>query len=101
MDIFNRLRASLKAAGLIREVFTFVDASQLVSKLSTWDERDRAIAKGLETFNNETAFKIAAARQARFGSKGKDKYWYGYQRACISGHAIWPNQQGGGHACQC
>ena len=35
MDIFNQLRASLKAAGLIREVFTFVDASQLVSKLST------------------------------------------------------------------
>ena len=79
MDIFNRLRASLKAAGLIREVFTFVDASQLVSKLSTWDECDRAIAKGLETFNNETAPKIAAARQAHFGSKGKDKYWYGYK----------------------
>lgn len=79
MDIFNCLRASLKAAGLIREVFTFVDASQLVSKLSTWDERDRAIAKGLETFNNDTAPKIAADRQARFGSKGKDKYWYGYK----------------------
>jgi hypothetical protein len=50
MDIFNRLRAGLKASGLIREVFTFVDASQLVSKLSTWDaiwdNRDQAIAKG-------------------------------------------------------
>ena len=79
MDIFNRLRASLKAADLIREVFTFVGASQLVSKLSTWDERDRTIAKGLETFNNGTAPKIAAARQAHFGSKGKDKYWYGYK----------------------
>ena len=32
MEIFNRLRASLKAAGLIREMFTFVDASALVSK---------------------------------------------------------------------
>ena len=51
MDIFNRQRVSLKAAGLIREVFTFVDASKLVSKLSTWDDRDRAIAKGLEKFN--------------------------------------------------
>ena len=51
----------------------------MVSKLSTWDERDRAIVKGLETFNNETAPKIAADRQARFGSKGKDKYWYGYK----------------------
>lgn len=79
MDIFNRLRASLKAAGLIREVFTFVDASQLVSKLSTWDDRDRAIAKGLEKFNNDTAPKVAADKQARFGAKGKDKFWYGYK----------------------
>jgi len=79
MDIFNRLRAGLKAAGLIREVFTFVDASQLVSKLSTWDDRDRAIAKGLEKFNNDTAPKVATDKQARFGAKGKDKFWYGYK----------------------
>ena len=37
MEIFNRLRANLKAAGPIREAFTFVDASQLVSKLSNWE----------------------------------------------------------------
>jgi IS5 family transposase len=79
MDIFNHLRVSLKAAGLIREVFTFVDASQLVSKLSTWDDRDKAIAKGLEKFSNETASKVAADKQARFGAKGKDKFWYGYK----------------------
>ena len=79
MDIFNRLRDGLKASGLIREVFTFVDASQLVSKLSTWDDRDRAIAKGLETFNNKTARKVAADPQARFGAKGKNKIWYGYK----------------------
>ena len=79
MEIFNRLRASLKAAGLIREMFTFVDASALVSKLSTWDDRDKAIAKGLEKFNNETASKVAADKQARFGAKGKNKFWYGYK----------------------
>lgn len=79
MDIFNHLRVSLKAAGLIREVFTFVDASQLVSKLSIWDDRDRAISKGLERFNNETAAKVAADKQARFGAKGKGKFWYGYK----------------------
>jgi transposase len=79
MDIFNRLRDGLKASGLIREVFTFVDASQLVSKLSTWDDRDQAIAKGLETFNNKTARKVAADPQARFGAKGKNKIWYGYK----------------------
>ena len=79
MDLFNRLRASLKEAGLIREIFTFVDASQLVSKLSTWDDRDKAIARGLEKFNNETTPKVAADKQAGFGSKGKDKFWYGYK----------------------
>lgn len=79
MDVFNHLRASLKAAGLIREVFTFVDASQLVSKLSTWTDRDRAIARGLEKFNNATAPKVASDKQARFGAKGKGKFWYGYK----------------------
>ena len=70
MNIFSCLRASLKAAGLIREVFTFVDASHLVSKLTTWDDRDKAIAKGLETFNNKTAKRVAADPQARFGVEG-------------------------------
>lgn len=79
MDIFNQLRAGLKDAGLVREVFTFVDASQLVSKLSTWSDRDKAIAQGLESFNNKTAATVAADPQARFGAKGKNKFWYGYK----------------------
>ena len=65
MDMFSLVREGLKQAGLIREVFTFVDASHLVSKLSTWSDRDKAIEKGLETFNNETANKVAADKQAR------------------------------------
>jgi len=79
MDIFSLVRDSLHGMGLIREVFTFVDASQLVSKLTTWDDRDRAIKKGLERFNNETAEKVAADKQARFGCKGNQKYWFGYK----------------------
>lgn len=79
MEIFQRFRENLKEAGLIREVFTFVDASQLVSKLTTWDDRDRAIAMGEEKFNNKTAPKVAHDKQARFGSKGKNKFWYGYK----------------------
>lgn len=79
MTIFSQVRVSLKNMGLIREVFTFVDASQLVSKLTTWDDRDRAIKAGLEKFNNETAPKIAADKQARFGCKGNKKYWFGYK----------------------
>ena len=79
MDIFTRVRLSLKSMGLIREVFTFVDASQLISKLTTWDERDKAIKQGLEKFNNDTAGKVAVDKQARFGCKGNKKYWYGYK----------------------
>ncbi len=79
MGIFNQVRDSLKGMGLIREVFTFVDASQLVSKLTTWDDRDKAIGMGLEQFNNATAPKVATDSQARFGCKGNTKFWYGYK----------------------
>jgi len=50
--------------GLIREVFTFVDASHLISKLTTWDDRDRSIKAGLKKFNNDTAEKIAVDMQS-------------------------------------
>ena len=79
MALFSQVRDRLKSMGLIREVFTFVDASQWVSKLTTWDDRDKAIKAGLETFNNDTAPKVAADSQARFGCKGNKKYWFGYK----------------------
>lgn len=79
MKIFNTIRSTLKEQGYLRETFTFVDASALVSKLSTWSDRDKAIAEGLETFDNITASKVAADKQARFGCKGKNKHWYGYK----------------------
>jgi hypothetical protein len=73
------MRASLKQAGLIREIFKFADASQLVSKLCTWEDRDRTIKMELDKFNNQTAKKVAADPDARFGNKGKAKFWYGYK----------------------
>jgi len=79
MTIFDQVRDSLKQMGLIREVFTFVDASHLISKLTTWDDRDKAIAQGLEKFSNETAPEVAVDPQARFGCKGGNKFWYGYK----------------------
>lgn len=79
MSIFSQVRESLKSMGLIREVFTFVDASHLISKLTTWDDRDKAIKAGLDKFNNQTAPQIAADKQARFGCKGGNKFWYGYK----------------------
>lgn len=79
-DLFNRVRESLKQAGFIREVFTFVDATQLVSKVSTWSDRDKAIKAGLEKFNNATAKKVARDKDATFGCKGENKFWYGYKK---------------------
>jgi transposase, IS5 family len=76
---FSQVRNSLKDTGLIREVFTFVEASQLVSKLTTWDDRDKAMTASLEKFNHDTASKVAADKQARFDCKGHQKYWFGDQ----------------------
>ncbi|MCX6832962.1 MAG: DDE transposase, partial [candidate division Zixibacteria bacterium] len=42
--LYNRVRESLKVSGIIREVFTFVDASQLLSRVNLWEARDRALA---------------------------------------------------------
>ncbi len=40
----------------------------MVSKVALWEERDRAINKGIEKFNNEVVKKFAADKQARFES---------------------------------
>ncbi len=79
-DLFNRVRASLKRQGLVREIFTFVDASKLISKLSLWEDRDRAIQSGEDKLTNETVEKVCVDHQARIGCKGKNKYWYDYKR---------------------
>lgn len=85
---FNKVQDQLKQQGLIREVFTFVDASHLISKINIWEDRDKLIAKGEEGFNNkaleknskEKSSSIQADTQARMGCKGKKKYWFGYKR---------------------
>lgn len=76
--LFNAVRESLRAAGLVREVFTFVDATQLISKANLWNERDKAIEAGIKKLDNQTVGKLAADKQARFGRKGGTK-WFGYK----------------------
>ncbi len=41
--IFNLLKEQLAKQGYMSEVFTFIDASHLISKASLWQERDKAI----------------------------------------------------------
>ena len=77
--MFAKMRNQLKAQGYINEVFTFVDASHLVSKAALWEERDEAIKLRYENLNNQVLPKVAKDKQARFGCKGGDKFWFGYK----------------------
>jgi len=63
----------------VRKVFTFVDATAIKTKETTWAERDKALEDGAEKLNNENVENYSADKDARFGCKGKDKFWYGYK----------------------
>lgn len=78
--LFSNLRDQLKAKGYMNEVFSFIDASQLIAKASLWQERDKAIKEKYEKLNNKVLPKVAYDKDARIGCKGKDKYWYGYKK---------------------
>ena len=78
--IFAILRDQLRQQGMMSEVFTFVDASHLISKASLWKARAEAIKKKYEKLNNETLPKVAHDKQAKIGCKGKDKFWYGFKK---------------------
>jgi IS5 family transposase len=77
-NLFNAVRESLKEAGLVREVFTFVDATHLISKNDLWRERDKAVKAGKEKLDNSFVSKVSADQEARFGRKGRLK-WFGYK----------------------
>jgi transposase, IS5 family len=78
--IFNLLKEQLKKKGYMNEVFTFIDASHLISKATLWKERDKAIKEKHEKLNNEILPKFAKDKQANFGCKGGNKFWYGFKK---------------------
>lgn len=78
--IFNILKDQLKAKGCMSEVFTFIDASHLISKATLWKERDEAIKEKHDKLNNEILPKFARDKQANFGCKGGNKFWYGFKK---------------------
>jgi transposase, IS5 family len=80
--IFQTLVKRSKEAGILRPVFRFADATAVITKNTTWEERDKAIREGEEKLNNSNIKKYSADKQARFGCKGKKKFWFGYK-----GHA--------------
>lgn len=78
--IFAIFRDQLRSAGYMSEIFTFVDATHLISKASLWEERDEARKQKFEKLNNEVLPKVAKDKQARIGCKGGSKFWYGYKK---------------------
>ncbi len=80
IEVFEDIRNQLKKKGLMNEVFTFIDASHLISKADLWKERDEAIRKKYEALNNENVSKFASDPDVRFGTKNKYKHWIGYKR---------------------
>ncbi|WP_419234540.1 transposase [Rickettsia endosymbiont of Nabis limbatus] len=78
--IFTKFRDQLRVQGYMGEVFTFVDASHLISKANLWEERDKLRAQKYDKLNNETLPKVAKDKQAKIGCKGGNKFWYGYKK---------------------
>lgn len=79
-DIFNNINDILREKGLFGDVFRFIDASSIISKTALWEERDKAIKNGEEALNNINVDKYAADKDARWGAKGTNNFWYGYKR---------------------
>ena len=92
-QLFNDLRDAMKKAGYVGEVFSFVDSTTLESKIDIWEARDKAVVDndnddfdddGNRRLSNSSIAKYIKDPQARFGCKGKNKFWIGYKRhACI------------------
>ena len=81
-NIFDEVNDKLRKAGLIGDAFSFVDATGIITKTALWDERDKAIANSEDKLNNANVSKYAHDKDARYGCKGKDKFFYGYKRHC-------------------
>ena len=78
--LFKDVNAILESRGLFGNVFTFIDASSIISKTALWEERDRAIRDGEEKLNNKNVEHYAADKDARWGAKSDTNIWFGYKR---------------------
>lgn len=78
--LFKEVNAILESRGLFGNVFTFIDASSIITKTALWKERDRAIKDGAERLNNKNVKQYAADKDARWGAKSKTNIWFGHKR---------------------
>lgn len=78
--IFKVINEKAKDSGLIGDIFSFADSSAIKTKQTTWEERDKATKEGEDKLNNKNIGDYSADKDARFGCKGKSKFWFGYKR---------------------
>lgn len=79
-EIFHKVNEAMKKKNLFGEVFTFIDASSIITKTALWEERDQAIAEGEKKLNNAIVSNYAADKDAKWGAKSKTNIWFGYKR---------------------
>lgn len=81
-DLFKAVNEEMERYNLVGNVFTFIDASTIITKTQLWTERDKAIKNGEEKLNNTNVEQYAADKDARWGAKSKNKIWFGHKRHC-------------------
>ena len=79
-NLFHEVKGQMQAKNCCSEVFAFVDSCALISKLSLWEERDKAIAAGYERLNNEVLPNVSSDPEARIEAKSDKKFWYGFKK---------------------
>lgn len=79
-EILYKVNEAMKKKNLFGEVFTFIDASSIITKTALWEERDQAIKEGKEKLNNAIVGNYAADKDAKWGAKSKNNIWFGYKR---------------------
>ena len=79
-EIFNKVNEAMKKKNLFGEVFTFLDASSIITKTALWEERDQAIKDGEEKLKNAIVNRYTADKDAKWGAKSKNNLWFGYKR---------------------
>ena len=87
-QLFTQMREELARHGLVSEVFTFVDATHLITKANLWQERDRVIKAKLDKLNNDfygIQYELLTCHKHHdYFSKNDCAYPVGNKQPCVS-----------------
>ena len=65
--LLEMIRAQVTVAGLVSDMFTFVDATHLLAIVTRWKERNKDRQQKIAKLNNEVLQKLAVDQQDRIG----------------------------------